>query len=763
MLSLSKHAARQRAGARRRGAVGAKETVLLLAILCLIAAALAARLGGSDTWLWNLDLPKIHYPLAVFFSEAVRDGELPLWNDRLGLGFPLYAEGQIGAFYPPNWLIFRLEPLAALDLARVLHLAAAGLGTGLIALRLSGSRPGAVVAALTAILSGAIVTKLEWTNVVIAYAWAPWVLLPLFRTPAPSRLGLMVAGTLWGVQALAGHPNTWLLTGFSASALLLGTAPAPRTLLRIALFGCVGVAIGAVQLVPTLLLTTLSVRSGGLSHADIFTGAATPFDPLLFAFANAFVQNDPNGWSLPTAWYPDSPFALLESAAYVGIPILALAAIGWRVRRSRGLRVMAAALIAYPVLAAFEPEIWTEVPLLNGMRSPTRAYLFVDLTLALLAAIGVARLARDRAAPRWAWTVVAVGLVAYAGVTAAAAGLPATFEGVLRDFSWSVNLPPERAPAARAMALEALTRAWPVALEAAIALVFAVLVWARSRDRRRWSSWHIAGVAILPLLLLSPLANPRAPLDAFTFGGNDLHPALRSMSPHRVLTLGAPGWYPGMPDQLAAAGVPDVSMFSSLNLKASDELVETLRHDADAERLRRVLGIDVVVTFAAPCPGELRARTRSDDAYICSVTGPLRPPYWVPASAVREGSGSPPPWRAAEATLDTTEALRDAAGVAVERWTNNEVRLSVDAPVDGWVFLDRAWWPAWNTWIDGRSVTPQRALAGQLIRVPAGRHEIVQRLLPLEAIGPLVLGVALVAGGFAWALRPPAGRRRRSG
>ena len=53
--------------------------------------------------LWNLDLPKIDSPLAVFFHEALAAGRLPLWNDRLGLGFPLYAEGQIGAFYPPNW------------------------------------------------------------------------------------------------------------------------------------------------------------------------------------------------------------------------------------------------------------------------------------------------------------------------------------------------------------------------------------------------------------------------------------------------------------------------------------------------------------------------------------------------------------------------------------------------------------------------------------------------------------------------------------
>ena len=87
-------------------------TVVIVAVAILLAAAVwAARLSGpAGEWLWNLDIPKIDYPLAVFFHEALRPGRLPLWNDRLGLGFPLYAEGQIGAFYPPNWLLFQLTP-----------------------------------------------------------------------------------------------------------------------------------------------------------------------------------------------------------------------------------------------------------------------------------------------------------------------------------------------------------------------------------------------------------------------------------------------------------------------------------------------------------------------------------------------------------------------------------------------------------------------------------------------------------------------------
>src|SRR4029077_9429804 len=166
----------------------------------------------------------------------------------------------------------------ALDVSRVLHLTLAGLGTGLIALRLSGSRTGAVAAAPVALCGGGIAPNVEWHNLVAAYVWLPWVLLPLVRRPRPTRTGLVVAGILWGIQALAGHPNIWLLTGLTAVVVLIATTPHVATIGRVLAFGCIGVAVGAVQLIPTAILSTLSVRSSALSRIDLFTSAATPFD-----------------------------------------------------------------------------------------------------------------------------------------------------------------------------------------------------------------------------------------------------------------------------------------------------------------------------------------------------------------------------------------------------------------------------------------------------------------------------------------------------
>lgn len=60
--------------------------------------------GLSDIWNFN-------YPLKNLLSESLKQGSVPLWTDMIGNGFPIAAEGQIGAFSPLNWFIFGLLPM----------------------------------------------------------------------------------------------------------------------------------------------------------------------------------------------------------------------------------------------------------------------------------------------------------------------------------------------------------------------------------------------------------------------------------------------------------------------------------------------------------------------------------------------------------------------------------------------------------------------------------------------------------------------------
>lgn len=740
----------------------------ILVIASLAAAVVADRISiGGGAWLWQLDLPKIDFPLASFFHDALAAGRLPLWNDNLGLGFPLYAEGQIGAFYPPNWLLYQLPPLNALDAVRVLHLVLAGVGTGLIGLRLSGSRTGALLATVVAVLGGAITTKLEWTNVVEAYGLLPWVLLPLIRRPFPTRRGLVLAGIAWGIQALAGHPNVWLLTGIAAVVVLLVRRPSRNGLAATIGFGLLGGCVGAIQLLPTLVLTGLSVRSAGVSANDLFASAATVFDPLTLGFANAFVTPGGSAWDIHSVWYPDTLFPLLEANTYVTLTVVALAAVGARTRRARPLLAVCAVMVAIPVIAAFRPAVWLDMPILNGLRSPVRSYVVLSVMLGVLAAIGVGRLGRQHRGVGLAVTTVVGLIVAYLGCLAAAIALPGPFETVMTAFS--IDMPADIAAQRRDLAVQALSRPFPFVVEAGLGLgAVAIIVWlvrAPKPSRLRRVAWGAVLVvaAALPLALLSPQANPTSPAADFTNAGTPFVRMLQGANAHRLLTLGEPGWYEGMPDQLAMAGVPDLNMFSSLNLLASDRLLASVRDDPEADALRRAVGVDVVVTFdQAPCPGAPVAMLDQPRSAVCRLDA-LRPPYWLPAdtaTAVPGSTGSA--LQPAEATVDARRVISGAREAQVSAWDAAGDRFTIDAPAAGWIWIDRAWWPGWRTEVDGQAATALRAMGGQLVRIGAGRHVLTQSLVPWDALlGAGLALVALAAAGL-W-LRVSAARDRRAG
>jgi hypothetical protein len=389
----------------------------------------------------------------------------------------------------------------------------------------------------------------------------------------------------------------------------------------------------------------------------------------------------------------------------------------------------------------------------------------VSVLLAVLAALGVGRLGRQRRGVRLAAWVVG-GLVAgYLACAAVAALLPGAFKTALAAFS--INLSPETAAERLGLAQKALSRPLPFLLEAGLGLatvaVIALLARGRGRIRRDRSvaGGALVGCAAVSLALLSPPANSVQAASAFDYGDTPFVRLVQATDAHRLLTLGEPGWYEGMPDQLAAARVPDLRMFSSLNLLASDDLVAALHDDPARESLRRAVGVDVVVAFGdQACPTAAIASLDQLKATACRLPA-LRPPYWLSAeAATREQGSSGSATSPVEATVDLDRALADAREATIAAWDPAGGRFSVDAPAAGWVWIDRAWWPGWHVEVDGQAVTPLRALAGQLVPVTAGQHEIVETLVPWEALVGVGLGFGALLVAAGWLLWS---RRRRPG
>jgi len=733
-----------------------RTTILALTVASALAALVADRFGGPDgPWLWNYDMPPAYFPFASFFHDALTLGHLPLWTDSVYFGLPLYAEGQSGVFYPPNWLIYQLPPLQALDVARILHLTLAGVGAGFIVLRLAGSRTGALAAALIVVLCGGISAKLGWTNVVATYAWMPWILVPLLRQrPRTPARGIVLAGSLWGLQALAGYPPYWVLTGVLAAVLLLWQQPNLIGLRRTVVFGFIGVTIGAVQLIPTALLTTLSPHAHGLDAGSLFEFSATPFDFLGLAFANALVPAASPAWDITQSWYPGGMWAFVEAYTYIGLPALGLAAAGLTVRRARPLAILALVAIAIPVIGVLQPSVWTIIPGLNGLRHPVRAYLVLDLALAVAAGFGVARLGARRGF-RTALIVIGLALAGYFLVLGLAVMGPREFDAL-----WTA-VQPGRENVVREQVIQSMTRLWPLAFEIAVAALALILMyrWKRTSLTRLGA----VGLVALPMALLVPGINQSLPSSAFSPAASPIVDRLRQLGAHTILMLDGP-YDPQLvtvlgPDAVSLPHVLTIHFSTSLHFEATDTLVEALRGAGSNTAQLRAVGVDTVVAFGGPCPGRPVAVDQQYSASICRIDGALRPPYWVPATAVlllddRPSSLITP----AEAIIEPHGAAGGAVPATVLSWDDGQAQLEVTAPTSGFVFIDRSWWPLWQVSVDGSPVTPYRAWSGQLVPVGAGHHVIEEHLFPADALlGAAMTGATVVLLGLLW-LRD---RRRR--
>ena len=55
----------------------------------------------------------MYRPIKEELARALRAGEIPFWVDRFGVGVPLVAESHMAAFYPPNWLLYRVLPVSS--------------------------------------------------------------------------------------------------------------------------------------------------------------------------------------------------------------------------------------------------------------------------------------------------------------------------------------------------------------------------------------------------------------------------------------------------------------------------------------------------------------------------------------------------------------------------------------------------------------------------------------------------------------------------
>ena len=246
-------------------------------------------------------------------------------------------------------------------------------------------------------------------------AWLPWAALALdigpdaARAPSPRRFGSRIAaravafGVLTALMFLAGHTQTLYINLFGLGVwavwplaqglwrdrgmvgLRAGWSHSAPRLVVYAGGGVLGLLISGAQLLPTVELSGLGLRSGGLTYAEASSFSLRPLQlhwSLLpsYGLADLGVVFDTLGYT--------------EYVAYVGLVGLALGILGaWRGRGSaRQFGLLMAALGLFLALGRWNPAYYVfyrAVPGFDLFRAPARWMMLYTLGVAILAGLGM--------------------------------------------------------------------------------------------------------------------------------------------------------------------------------------------------------------------------------------------------------------------------------------------------------------------------------------------------------------------------------------
>jgi hypothetical protein len=228
-------------------------------------------------------------PQKVVLAEGFAAGEIPLWHNLTGLGYPLLAESQAGVFYPPNQILYRLFDVnTAYNANVILHYWLAFVLTWRFA-RCQGVHSWPAVLTALVFVYGWFPARISWEWSIFGGVFFPlslWLTDRVVQRTTPAR-GAALA-ICFGVYLLSGHFTLAFISQLTAIAYAVLTARRLRSesspgkqmwiapgVVTAAVVG--SLLLAAIQVVPTYELKRMSQRT---RTSEVFDPAFGHMPPL---------------------------------------------------------------------------------------------------------------------------------------------------------------------------------------------------------------------------------------------------------------------------------------------------------------------------------------------------------------------------------------------------------------------------------------------------------------------------------------------------
>jgi hypothetical protein len=371
------------------------------------------------------DLITYFYPLRFAVHESYMAGKLPLWNRQMAMGFPLLADFQSGAFYPPHLFLAVLPFFTAIRALFVAHFLIAGAGAYLVFRRWRYPVYLAIIGAVLFTVGGTTVALTNLLNHFQTAVWLPWMVLTWERLlEAPCWKRFVASGSISAAALLAGSPEIFVLCialmfldgmRIKASVATLSWAQVAVLFLGHILFVA---GLVMVQALPTAELVLESRRQQPIPPQEALSWSLNPVNLLNLFFIDKVIDADA-AVGMRFFFIRQTPFLVsyyLGAFSFLGIAL-------WFCFSSRWEKAVLLTVTSVSLLCAFGsytpiyPFLHRAWPLLGTVRYPEKFFFFTFVILIYIAMRGMKGFLHDCGETgKQAYAVMTLVCVAWLGL-----------------------------------------------------------------------------------------------------------------------------------------------------------------------------------------------------------------------------------------------------------------------------------------------------------------------------------------------------------
>ncbi len=377
----------------------------------------------GDQSLYFRDTLAVYYPQATYTKQALLSGELPLWENRIGFGYPYQSDPHSMVFYPLTPILLLLPFPLAYNVFTVVHVPLAGTFLFFQLRRWGISGLAACLGSFSLMFCGFTVSVTCLTTLLRGLTWAPLAMLTFDRYLGSGKARWIAATALVLAVEGSGTDPQYVLFSFILLALLPLIRPARGSVGIKGWFGGLAGAgllanwVLAYQYLPLAQLFQFSSRTSGMAVNERTAYGVDPVN----------LYNTVLPTSFPDPATPDYMASFRAGLVpfyqdlYWGMPLLALACtslafMGWRTGQEKPGRkdeetdepglgrtgLVCLMLGGFTLLVALGDStpvfnlLNRLVPPLKFFRYPGKYILMSSVAVALAVAIGTEGLLRGR-------------------------------------------------------------------------------------------------------------------------------------------------------------------------------------------------------------------------------------------------------------------------------------------------------------------------------------------------------------------------------